>query len=1192
MVSGCGANPADADDFGGSFPSGTVTLEAGETEKYVTIDPSSDTTAEPDEEFSVTLLNPVGGSLGWASTTGIILNDDTSLSVAADNAAMLEGNSGSTPFTFTVTRAGDLSGTSSVKYAVSGSGSVAANANDFGGTFPSGTVNFAMGESSKTLTVNIRGDLAAESDEGFKVTLSNATGASLGTATATGTIQNDDTALSIAATSASKLEGNGTTPSFKFTITRTGDTTGTASASYAVTGSPGNAADAADFVGGVLPSGTINFAAGESSKVLNIVVNGDSLYEPDESFVVTLSNPSGANLGTATAFGTIKNDDVQTIFDLVVDTLADESDGDFSAGDFSLREAVEQANLLLGTQTISFAPALTAGGPATITLGGTELRITSDLTIAGPGADQLTINGNDQSGIFLLNDSNSSVKKLVTISGLTMTGGHRDLGGAILSYESLTVSNCTISGNTARSGGAIQNEFGILAVNRSRISRNTATSGIGGGIANNFGQTTVKQSAIADNTATHGRGGGIASSNGTLTVLQSTISGNSATDGPGGGIGTFYDTGTLTIAQSTISGNTAINQEGGGLHVYGSRSRVQSVTIQQSTISGNVSGNSCGGVSVVNVNDLQVSQSTIFGNQASWDGGLRFRDLNSATVTNTIVVGNVLTDRSPHDIGGMLTLTSASKNNLIGSPDRAGGLIHGVNGNIVGQPDGLGGRKALDAASVLNTTLADNGGPVKTHALVGGSLAINAGNNSVIPADSADLDGDSNSTESLPFDQRGNGFLRVLGGTVDIGAIESTPRPSVTVAISPASVAEAGSESLVFTFTRDTTTGPLAVNFDVSGSASFGSDYRPSGATGFNVISGAITAITGRVTFADGAATATVTITPLDDTLIEEDELVVLTIARSSSYDITNSQSASGVITSDDANVRLDDSGILRISDLAAGGRADRLTVSFDASSQEIVIRDPQTTLTTSIGIIVSAQEIRVARAAITGNGLRVELNGGADQLDLSGLPAGLLAVEVDGGDGNDTITGHAGADLILGGRGHDSISSGAGNDTLSGGDGNDTLRGEAGNDVLRGQMHNDRLLGGDGDDTCDGGGGDDNLSGEAGNDSLMGSTGNDVISGGDGRDKILGGDGHDRLEGNSGNDQLNGGLGNDSVDGGAGDDYIEGQAGNDQLNGGSGDDTIEGAPISRPRLVFVPLNHAACPHRYALHQHHPRPCR
>ncbi|MCL4206380.1 MAG: hypothetical protein KJ000_28195, partial [Pirellulaceae bacterium] len=159
----------------------------------------------------------------------------TSLAVSPADAVKFEGNSGTTPFTFTVTRSGLTTGTTTANWAVTGSGANPANAADFGGTLPSGQVSFAAGETSKTVTVNVSGDTVVEQDEAFTVTLSGASGgATITTATASGTIRNDDIALAIAAADANKFEGNSGTTPFTFTVTRTGLTTGTTTANWAV----------------------------------------------------------------------------------------------------------------------------------------------------------------------------------------------------------------------------------------------------------------------------------------------------------------------------------------------------------------------------------------------------------------------------------------------------------------------------------------------------------------------------------------------------------------------------------------------------------------------------------------------------------------------------------------------------------------------------------------------------------------------------------------------------------------------------------------------------------------------------------------------------------------------------------------------------------------------------------------------
>ena len=255
----------------------------------------------------------------------------------------------------------------------------------------------------------------------------------------------------------------------------------------------------------------------------------------------------------------------------------------------TLREALQAANTDTsvdgstagsGADTIIFDPSL-AG--QTITLA-SELVISSDVTITGLGADQLTISGNNATRIFNVNDGNNSNYANVTIEGLTLTAGSTTgNGGAIYSIENLTVTNSTISGNSAGGdGGGIYN-YATLAVSNSTISGNSANNR-GGGIYN-YATLTVTNSTISGNSANLFFGGGIRNSFGTTEVSNSTISGNSATNG--GGIHNDYG-GTLTVTNSTISGNSATN--GGGIRHSSGTTEVSSTIIAGNT-SNDVSGN-------------------------------------------------------------------------------------------------------------------------------------------------------------------------------------------------------------------------------------------------------------------------------------------------------------------------------------------------------------------------------------------------------------------------------------------------------------------------------------------------------------------------------------------------------------------------------------------------------------------------
>jgi len=193
---GGGTMPAAASDFaGGVLPGGTVVIAAGQSSQMITVAVAADATIELNERFAVTLSSPIlGAVITTATAEDVILNDDASLSIAPAAASKDEGNTGSTAFTFTVTRTGASTGAASAKWSVAGSGAAAASATDFaGGALPGGTVSFAAGETSRTITVNVAGDTLVEVSEGFTVMLADPSNATLGTATAAGTILTDDT---------------------------------------------------------------------------------------------------------------------------------------------------------------------------------------------------------------------------------------------------------------------------------------------------------------------------------------------------------------------------------------------------------------------------------------------------------------------------------------------------------------------------------------------------------------------------------------------------------------------------------------------------------------------------------------------------------------------------------------------------------------------------------------------------------------------------------------------------------------------------------------------------------------------------------------------------------------------------------------------------------------------------------------
>ena len=276
----------------------TITFAAGQTTKTVTVTVNGDTQGEANETFFVRLSAPVGATLMDDTGLGTITNDDTALVI--NNVTVTEGNAGTTPATFTVTRSGPTGGTSSVTWATANSNAAAGS--DYVAV-PATTLTFAAGETTKTVTVTVNGDTQGEANELFIVRLSSAVGATILDDTGVGTITNDDTALAVG--NVTVTEGHSGTKSATFTVTRSGPTGASSSVTWATANATATAGT--DYV--AVPATTLTFAPGETPKTVSVVVNGDSEVEPNETFSVRLSSPVGATLLDDLGVGTITNDD-------------------------------------------------------------------------------------------------------------------------------------------------------------------------------------------------------------------------------------------------------------------------------------------------------------------------------------------------------------------------------------------------------------------------------------------------------------------------------------------------------------------------------------------------------------------------------------------------------------------------------------------------------------------------------------------------------------------------------------------------------------------------------------------------------------------------------------------------------------------------------------------------------------------
>jgi len=495
-------------------------------------------------------------------------------------------------------------------------------------------------------------------------------------------------------------------------------------------------------------------------------------------------------------------------------TVANHND----SGPGSLRQAVLDANATPGPDTVRFDSSVT--GSILLTSG--ALTVTDPLTLEGPGQDHLTIDGGAVSTIFQVEDSltiaslklanagGSAVNiaprlaaTTITIrdsriagsaaSGIAVLGDYDDttFNPLVLNVEnsiitsnagdglatddslwstidlSVQVSGSTISGNggtglamfgyggpvmriedcviTDNGGAGIVVYGGHLEVKQSRVSGNTFD-----GIVAPSGEkpwydpqssAAVEHSVIADN-----GGDGVFGSD--LALCDNTIANNRGT-----GIvsaASYYGGGETTIAGSTITGN----QSGGVLQKGETGSALYFLQITNTTISDNHSPGNGAGIAISTRNWLPppdaflISTSTITGNTAEGSGGgiAFFGDNDSsfpvATVTNSIVAGN----RASANPDLSTSSPFAVDYSLIQDPGNALLIETTPGANLFGLDPLLG-------------ALADNGGLTQTHGLLPGSPALDRGAPAFAPPPA--------------FDQRGEGFDRVVDGRIDIGAVEA-----------------------------------------------------------------------------------------------------------------------------------------------------------------------------------------------------------------------------------------------------------------------------------------------------------------------------------------------------------------------------------------------------------------------------------
>ncbi|MFL5330068.1 MAG: beta strand repeat-containing protein [Gemmataceae bacterium] len=412
---------------------------------------------------------------------------------------------------------------------------------------------------------------------------------------------------------------------------------------------------------------------------------------------------------------------------------------------------------------------------------------------------------------------------LASLSSTTFTGNTAGgMGGGVYASGAATLAACTFTNNTASTGGAIRHS-NSLSLTTSIFTGNTA-SGSGGGAIYSTNNLDASLNVFKNNRS-FDLGGAIRIGGGTSTVAFSSFESNSSPNN--GGAIANGGAANLTVSNSTFWNNTATGNGGAILSSA-------TLTINQSTFTQNTAAGTSGGGAIANTstNPLAINNSTIYGNIASGSssasngGGVVQTSSGTLTLISTIVASNKITGSGTGgaDLFSASTVSLAGNTSLIGTND---------NSNVTFTGAFQAGTNALPL-DPLCSGLADNGGTllpdgnkIKTMSLQTGSPAIDAGSNAA----------------SFSTDQRGTGYVRVVGPTADIGAYEGpSPTPQATL-LNPSNVPSTGFANYTFDVLYTDDVGIKLATLDTNDVTVTGPGYGSQLATALNV-SGSGTSVT------------------------------------------------------------------------------------------------------------------------------------------------------------------------------------------------------------------------------------------------------------------------------------------------------------------------------------------------------------
>ncbi len=847
--------------------SSTLTFAANSTSETITVSVTGDTTDEANETVVITLSNaPAGTGISTATGTGTIMDDDPKFSI--NSPTVTEGDSSSVNLVFMVTLSASSTSSLSVDYAQTGG--TATSGTDYTAV-AAGTLTFAAGTTSRTITVSVTGDTANEVNETVIITLSNATaGAGIGTAIGTGTITDNDTP-GFSINSPSVAEGDSSTTNLVFTVTLSPAPATAATVNWAE-GTGGTATSGTDYT--AIAGGTLTFSAGTTTQTITVSVTGDTTHEADETVVITLSNAStGTNISTATGTGTITNDDSG----LTIDSPS-VTEGDSGSANLVFTVTLDPASS--SQVTVNYAR---TGGTATSGTDFTALAASTTLTFAANETSKTitvsvtgdTINEANETVIVTL--SSASGADIVTASG---TGTITDDDTPSFSINSPSVvegdsSTTNLEFTVTLSPASYQ----ATTVDYATASTGTATAG-------------TDFTAISATTLTFAAGD-------TSKTFMVSVTGDTTDEGAGetvvaalsnatgnAEIGTSSGTGTITDDDPKFSIGNASATEGD----TGSVNMTFTVTLSGA-------GNSQYTVDYASSDGT----ATAGADYTAVSGMLTFAAGTTSRTLTVSVTGDTANEANETVI---ITLSNASAGTAIATATGTGTITDNDTPNFsINSPSVAEGDSSTTnlvftvtlspaPATAATVNWAEGTGGTATSgtdytAIAGGTLTFSAGTatQTITVSVTGDTSHEADETVVITLSNASTGTnISTASGTGTITNDDSgltIDSPSVTEG-------DSGSANLVFTVTLDpASSSQVTVNYArTGGTATSGTDFT------------ALAAST-TLTFAANETSKTITVLVTGDTINEANETVIVTLSSASGADLVTA-SGTGTITDDD----------------------------------------------------------------------------------------------------------------------------------------------------------------------------------------------------------------------------------------------------------------------------------------------------